>query len=104
VTDDIAAMVEFLRAGYAEAITRAREFGNVFITNAEDRFGMSRSAAEDRARASLHAAEARARFFEETVVPYLGTAGPVGRIAEQQLRLLAWEHSSDPSYQQGWAP
>jgi hypothetical protein len=104
VTDDIAAMVEFLRARYAEAITRAREFGNVFVTNAEERFGVSRNAAADRARASLHAAETRARFLEETVVPYLGTAGPTGRIAERQLRMLAWEHADNAGYQQGWAP
>jgi hypothetical protein len=103
MTDEISAMAEFLRARYADGIASARQIGNVFITEA-DRFGVRRDQAEQRARLSLHAAEIRSRFFEETVASYLGTAGPTGRIAEQQLRLLACEHLGHADFDERWAP
>lgn len=96
-------MVEFLRSRYAEGIASARQIGNVFIAEA-DRFKVRRDQAEQHARLSLHIAEIRSRFFEETVVPYLGTAGPTGRIAEQQLRLLAWEHLGHADFDERWVP
>ncbi|MFM9589874.1 hypothetical protein ACKI1J_14875 [Streptomyces scabiei] len=104
MTDETAAMVEFLRARYAEGIAHAREFGNLFVTNAEESFGVSREQAERQTRASLHAAELRSRLLEETVAPYLGTGGPTGRIVEQQLRLLAWEHVGHADFDERWAP
>jgi hypothetical protein len=103
MTDEISAMVEFLRARYAEGIAQAREFGNLFVTNAEERFKVPRAKAEKQTRASLHAAEIRSRLFEDTVVPFLGTAGPTGRIAEQQLRLLAAEHAGHIDFDARWA-
>jgi hypothetical protein len=104
MTADTTAMVEFLRARYAEGIDNARTIGNMLVTQGAPRLGVSPERAERRAREGLHAAELRARFLEETVIPYLGTAGPTGRIAEQQLRMLAWEHLGHPGYEEQWAP
>lgn len=99
----MSAIVEFLRARYAESVASARQIGNVFIAEA-DRFGVRQGQAEQHAQLRLHATEIRSRFFEETVVPYLGTAGPTGRIAEVQLRLLAWEHLGHPDFDARWSP
>jgi hypothetical protein len=66
--------------------------------------GLQPADAAHRARSGIHAAETRARFLDETVVPYLGTAGPTGRIADQQLRLLAWEHAGVRGYDEAWHP
>jgi hypothetical protein len=104
VTPEQAAMVDFLRQRYAEGIDRAREIGNMLITRGAPQMGISSQLAEQRARDSLHAAETRAQFFEDTVLPYLGTAGPTGRIADQQLHLLAWEHGSHRDHQETWRP
>jgi hypothetical protein len=104
MTDDTAAMVDFLRSRYADGLANAREIGNMLVTNAEDRFGLPRDRAEQQARSSLHAAEVRSRFLEETVVPYLGTAGPTGRIAAQQLQLLALEHFGHTDFDRRWTP
>ncbi|MDX3549477.1 hypothetical protein PV724_44185 [Streptomyces europaeiscabiei] len=107
MSDDISAMVGFLRTEYAEAISRAREIGNVLVnvlvTRAAGELGLSADRAERQAQLGLHSAEMRAQFFEETVVPYLGTAGPTGRIAEQQLRLLAREYLGRPGFDERWA-
>lgn len=103
MSDDTYAMVDFLRTQYAEAISRAREIGNMLVTRAAGELGLPADRAEQQARMSLHTAEMRAQFFEETVVPYLGTAGPTGRIAEQQLRLLAQEHLGRPGFDERWA-
>jgi hypothetical protein len=103
VSPDVAAMVEFLRDRYAEKVATAREVGNMLITQSGS-LTVSREAAEKQARRGAHAAEVRYQFLEETVVAYLGTAGPTGRIAEQQLRLLAWEHEGHRDYQPSWAP
>lgn len=92
------AMVEFVRDRLAYGIQQARESGNMIITHGVPAMGVRLDLAEQYARNQLHAAETRVQFFEETVVPYLGTAGPTGRIAEQQLRLLASEHRGDPGY------
>lgn len=104
MSDDTSAMVDFLRTRYAEAVSRAREIGNVLVTQAAGNLRLSADQAEQQARLGVHAAEMRAQFFEETVVPYLGTAGPTGRIAEQQLRLLAFEHFGIAGYNEAWRP
>lgn len=104
MTPDQAAIVDFLRQEYADSVDRARELGNMLITRGAPQLGISTEQAQRRARADLHAAETRARFFEETVVPYLGTAGPTGRIADQQLRLLAYEHHGARGYDESWRP
>lgn len=104
MTPEQSAMVEFLRGCFASGIEQARESGNMLITHGAPTLGIPLEVAEKRAREQLHAAETRLQFFEETVVPYLGTAGPTGRIAEQQLQLLAWEHLGDPDYRDDWKP
>lgn len=105
MTDEAAAMVEFLRSRHADKVRNARDIARVLeVQGADGALGLTPETAAAEARSTIHAAEARARFFEETVVPFLGTAGPVGRIAEQQLRLLAWEHEGHRDYQPGWAP
>ncbi len=87
-------MVAFLRQEYADRVERVRTIGNMLITRGASEMRIPAGNAEKQARDDLHAAETGARFLDETVVPYLGTAGPTGRIAcDQQLRLLAWEHS-----------
>jgi hypothetical protein len=98
-----AAMVEFVRDRLAYGIHLARESGNMLITHGVPTLGVRLDLAEKRARDQLHAAETRHQFFEETVTPYLGTAGPTGRIADQQLRLLVSEHRGDPGYDEAWA-
>ncbi|GAA4824160.1 hypothetical protein [Streptomyces ziwulingensis] len=104
MTPDQAAMVDFLRQQYADGIDRARSIGNMLITEGASRLGIPAGNAEEQARDDLRAAETRARFFDETVVPYLGTAGPTGRIADIQLRLLADEHRGAPDYREEWRP
>ena len=95
MTPEQSTMVEFLRGCFASGIERARASGNMLITHGVPALGVPLEKAERHARAGLHAAETRLQFFEETVVPYLGTAGPTGRIAERQLHLLISEHNGD---------
>ncbi|MFJ4365086.1 hypothetical protein ACIP4S_13135 [Streptomyces chartreusis] len=83
MTDEL---IAFVRASLADDVRMAREIGNVMVTQASDE---DRNRAEVHARRSLEAAEAAVTLFEETIRPYLGTAGPTGRIAEQQLRIMA---------------
>lgn len=97
-------MVGFLRRQYADGIDRARSIGNMLITEGASRLGIPAGNAEKQARDDLRAAETRARFLDETVVPYLGTAGPTGRIADVQLRMLAWEHAGARGYEEAWRP
>ncbi len=97
-------MVEFLRECLAYGIEQARESGNMLITHGAPTLGIPLEKAEKRAREQLHAAETRLQFFEETVVPYLDTAGPTGRIAERQLHLLVSEHNGDLPYREEWRP
>ncbi|MFG3585095.1 hypothetical protein [Streptomyces sp. NPDC047990] len=104
MTPDQAAIVDFLRDRHVEKLTTTRELGNMLITGGAAKLGFSREVAEGQAAWDLEAAETRVRFFEETVVPYLGTAGPTGRIADQQLRLLAWEHGRHRDYDEAWRP
>ncbi|MFF4791858.1 hypothetical protein ACFY2M_19315 [Streptomyces sp. NPDC001276] len=97
-------MVEFLRDRLANGIEQERRSGNMLITHGAPALGIPLEKAEKRAREQLHAAETRLQFFEETVVPYLGTAGPTGRIAERQLHLLVSEHHGDPHHEDDWRP
>ncbi|CUW29684.1 hypothetical protein TUE45_04393 [Streptomyces reticuli] len=97
-------MVAFLRAQYAQKINDIQEIGNAMIAAADAGLSLSRETAERQARLDLHAAEMRVRFLEETVIPYVGTAGPTGRIVSQQLRLLAAEHAGHRDYRTEWQP
>lgn len=102
MTPDQADMVDFLRQRYADSIDLARTMENLAATGQISGVSVATSQAADFGR--VQAAETRARFLEETVVPYLGTAGPTGRIADQQLRLLACEHCGHRDYEEGWRP
>lgn len=96
-------LVQFLRARLAAELERARFIGNTVITQHE-RMHVPLEAAEKQARSSLAAAESRLALFEDTVVPYLGTAGPGGRNAELQLRLLGAPYADHPGYRDKWQP
>jgi hypothetical protein len=96
-------LVQFVRARLGRDVERAREIGNVLITSGAD-LDIAPEVAQRQARARLHSAEVMSRLFEETIVPYLGTAGPTGRIAEQQLRLYASMYAHHRDYREEWRP
>jgi len=104
VTPDQAAMVAFLHDRYALSLDTARSMAKAFSLGMGSDLGLQPADAAHQARSGIHAAENRVRFLDETVVPYLGTAGPTGRIADQQLRLLAWERRGDRGYDEAWRP
>jgi len=104
VTPDQAAMVDFVRDRYADSLATARTIENVVAAEGLSHIGIAPGSDQARGFGRIHAAETRAQFLEETVVPYLGTAGPTGRIADQQLRLLAWEHQGVRGYDEAWRP
>lgn len=104
MTDEQAAIVDFLRHRYAGDLHLAQDISQALTAEAGGHLGIPEGAVAAQTRRTIHAAETRARFLEETVVAYLGTAGPTGRIADQQLRLLAWEHNGLRGYRQEWRP
>jgi hypothetical protein len=95
-------MVDFLRERYADSLGLARRMENLAATGQLPGLNVAPSQAVD--FGGVHAAESRARFLDETVIPYLGTAGPTGRIADIQLRLLADEHRGKHGYDEEWRP
>lgn len=102
MTPDQAAMVDFLRRQYANSVDLARTMENLAATGQIPGLGVPPGKAATFGR--VRAAETRARFLDETVVSYLGTAGPTGRIADIQLRMLAWEHAGARGYNEAWRP
>ncbi|MEU1434028.1 hypothetical protein ABZ438_08005 [Streptomyces sp. NPDC005786] len=90
-------LVAFLRARFAEELKDARLIGNVMATQSEH-FDVKPGAAARQARFSVANAEAHLALLDDTVVPYLGTAGPGGRNAEFQLRLLAAPYMEHREY------
>lgn len=101
VTDEL---VAFVRARLDDDVDQARWIGNALVTRGAPSLGVAPEAAERQARVRLHAAEAKQTLFEETIVPYLGTAGPTGRIAEQQLRIIASMYFDHVDYREAWRP
>jgi hypothetical protein len=97
-------MVDFLRERYAEKLDSARSMAQAFTLGVGADLGLQPADAADAARSGIHAAESRTRFLDETVIPYLGTAGPTGRIADIQLRLLSDEHRGKHGYDDAWRP
>ncbi|MGH3584861.1 MAG: DUF6221 family protein [Pseudonocardia sp.] len=81
-------LVAFLRAQFGEELEKAR-FASGTVTQDPERFGVAPEDATRHARFSVATAEVHLALLEDTVVPYLGTAGLGGRNAEYQLRLLA---------------
>lgn len=104
MTPDQSAMVAFLRDRYAISLQTARSIKNLVATEGMPNLGIEPNSEKARSFGGVHAAETRARFLEETVVPYLGTAGPTGRIADMQLRMLAWEHRGAYDCDDAWRP
>ncbi|KOU62070.1 hypothetical protein ADK57_25905 [Streptomyces sp. MMG1533] len=104
MTPEQAAMVDFLRQQYADKLDIAQSMARAFTMSAGADLGLQPADAAQQARSRVHAAETRTRFLDETVVPYLGTAGPTGRIADIQLRLLADEHRGARGYDETWRP
>jgi hypothetical protein len=102
-TSTLFAICDFLAARYAEEDRNAREIGTLLVTK-PDQLGIRLDAAEQQARAGVRKVEARQSLLDNTIRPYLGTAGPTGRIAEQQLRLLAWGYSYHRNYEESWRP
>ena len=102
MTPDQAAMVDFLRDRYAQSLDIAQSMARAFTEGMGSDLGLKPATAAHQARSSIHAAEARTRFLDETVLPYLGTAGPTGRIADIQLRMLADEHRGATGYHEDW--
>ncbi|MEW2250412.1 DUF6221 family protein [Streptomyces sp. NPDC006975] len=97
-------LVAFIRERLAEGIENARRIGNMLITQGAPSMGMPPEAAERQARAGVDAAELKQTLFEKTIRPYLGTAGPTGRIADEQLRLFAAMYAHHPDYREEWRP
>lgn len=81
-------LAAFVRARFVEELEKAHFAGNVVVKQPAS-FGVEPEDAAKHVRFSVAAAEARLALLDDTVVPYLGTAGPYGRNAEFQLRLLA---------------
>ncbi|MCX4993436.1 hypothetical protein [Streptomyces sp. NBC_00568] len=104
MTPDQAAMAAFLRERYAEKLANAHTMARAFTQGMGSDLGLQPADAAHQARSRIHAAEARTRFLDETVIPYLDTAGPTGRIADIQLRLLADEHKGARGYDEAWRP
>lgn len=97
------ALVAFIQARFTEELESTRHSTKLMATQSE-RLGVPAEAAARHARFSIATAEARLALLEDTVVPYLRTAGPGGRNAEYQLRLLAapyMEHREYPHDEPG---
>ncbi|MFI7364219.1 hypothetical protein ACIBO4_18990 [Streptomyces sp. NPDC050149] len=90
-------LATFLRTQFTEELKNARFTSSMMVTQAE-RLGIKPEDAAKQGRFSLATAEARLALFEDTVVPYLGAAGPGGRNAEYQLRLLAAPYVEHKDY------
>lgn len=104
MTDEQAAMVAFLRDQYASSLQTARDIKALVSRQGLPSLGVEAGSKQASQYGGVHAAETRIRFLNETVVPYLGTAGPTGRIADQQLRLLALERAENYGYDDAWRP
>lgn len=98
-------LVQFVADRLAEEIEWERRAGVLLITHGVPTLGGDPVRAGEHVRFKVQAAETKLALFDETIRPYLGTAGPTGRIAEQQLRLLAFVHGGDhEDYRNSWRP
>ncbi|MFJ6772098.1 hypothetical protein ACIQOV_14225 [Kitasatospora sp. NPDC091257] len=87
---DVQAMIDFLRTRYRDSIdTHENIFTAVANGQIDVEIGGSREAHTRIAHQSLRETESMLELFETTIVAHLGTAGPMGAIAEHQLRILA---------------
>ncbi|MFI9366759.1 hypothetical protein ACIG5E_37805 [Kitasatospora sp. NPDC053057] len=87
--DDTQAIVDFLRDKYRHHIETCESIHNAVITGRIPAFDGDRRTHADITLQSVHEAQSMLELFETTIVAHLGTAGPMGAIAEQQLHILA---------------
>jgi hypothetical protein len=97
-------LVQFLRNRLADGIETARITANGMVTVLAAKMDIEPEVAQRQARSTVRAAELKQALFEETIRPYLGTAGPTGRIAKQQLLLLAAMYADHRDYREEWRP
>ncbi|MET9403138.1 hypothetical protein [Kitasatospora sp. NPDC002965] len=86
--NDTQSMVDFLRTRYRRDIRTSEDIHKAIAGGRIALDGDPRKQAEFTLQ-SVHEAQSMLDLFENTIVAHLGTAGPMGAIAEQQLRILA---------------
>ncbi|MFJ6384631.1 hypothetical protein ACIQI7_32070 [Kitasatospora sp. NPDC092039] len=87
--DSTQAMVGFLRDQYRRRIEMSESLHNGVITGRIPALDGDRRQHARFILESVREAQSMLELFETTIVAHLGTAGPMGAIAEQQLRILA---------------
>lgn len=97
------AMAIFLRTRLDEKLENAQSMASTLARNAGT-LGVDPQKAVAFAQESVTAAQARIRLFEETIHPHLWIDGRAGRLADLQMRLMAFEHTAHPDYRPEWAP
>ncbi|MFB6805464.1 DUF6221 family protein [Streptomyces sp. NPDC056387] len=96
-------LVQFLRARLVEKQDHARSMAPIVARGAGS-MDVRPELAAAFAQEMVTAAEARLRLFEETIYPYLWVDGRAGRLADLQMRLMAFEYTAHQDYRPGWAP
>lgn len=98
-------LVGFLRARLArEVLIKEQMFQAVGTADTAARLGIDLLDHRRNLTRSLHQAQSWLTLLDSSIVPYLSTAGPTGRIADQQLRILGAGYRNDPEYRPEWAP
>ncbi|KOV13309.1 hypothetical protein ADK60_29890 [Streptomyces sp. XY431] len=87
--NDTRAMVDFLRDKYRDRIRTSESIHNDVVTGRIPALDGDRRKHAEFTLQSVHEAQSMLELFEPSIVARLGTAGPMGAIAEQQLRILA---------------
>ncbi|MFF5445471.1 DUF6221 family protein [Streptomyces sp. NPDC012888] len=94
-------LVDFVSARLAEAADTAGVIRTALLAKHEE-LGVRAESALKHGGATVHRAEAMVRLFEETVRPYLWMTGPVGQVAQRQLRILASGYAEHRDYRPEW--
>ncbi|MFJ4672728.1 hypothetical protein [Kitasatospora purpeofusca] len=87
--DDTQPMVDFLRDRYRDRIRTSENIHSAVVEGRIPALDGDRRKHAGFTLQSVHEAQSMLELFETTIVAHLGTAGPMGAIAEQQLRVLA---------------
>ncbi len=87
--DDTQAMVDFLLDKYRRSIRTSEDIHRAVVDGRIPTLDSDRRKHAGFTLQSLHEAQSLLELFENTIVAHLGTAGPMGAIADQQLRILA---------------
>ncbi|MFF5703411.1 DUF6221 family protein [Streptomyces sp. NPDC012794] len=96
-------LLRFLRSRLDDDRLNAHSIAGALARNA-DSLDLHPGRAAAHAQERVTAAQARIRLLEETIVPYLWVDGRAGRLAELQLRLMAFEFTAHRDYRTEWAP